>query len=52
MSKISYTCFKWQIILINFIILEMQIPTMSYGARPFGVGMILAGYDVFYFDYK
>ena len=25
---------------------EMQIPTMVYGRRPFGVGLLIAGYDV------
>ena len=24
----------------------MQIPTMVYGRRPFGVGLLIAGYDV------
>lgn len=27
-------------------ILECQIPTQRYGRRPFGVGFLMAGYDV------
>ena len=26
--------------------LESQIPTQRYGRRPFGVGLLVAGYDV------
>ena len=25
---------------------EMQIPTQRYGRRPYGVGLLVAGYDV------
>lgn len=33
-------------IFINEINLECQIPTQRYGRRPFGVGFLMAGYDV------
>jgi hypothetical protein len=28
------------------LILECQIPTQRYGRRPFGVGFLMAGFDV------
>ena len=28
------------------IFLECQVPTQRYGRRPFGVGFLMAGYDV------
>ena len=30
--------------------LECQIPTQRYGRRPFGVGFLMAGYDVSLFE--
>ncbi|CAH8532499.1 unnamed protein product [Dicrocoelium dendriticum] len=31
--------------LINIMSLKMQIPTQRYGNRPYGAGMLIAGYD-------
>ena len=31
--------------LLNKISLKMQVPTQKYGRRPFGVGMLITGYD-------
>lgn len=31
--------------LLNKISLKMQVPTQQYGRRPFGVGMLITGYD-------
>lgn len=42
--KLSYNTFCFWLILNQKT--ESQIPTQRYGRRPFGVGLLVAGYDV------
>jgi len=35
------------IYFFNNLFLECQVPTQRYGRRPFGVGFLMAGFDVF-----
>jgi hypothetical protein len=37
----------WIFILFFVFLLECQIPTQRYGRRPFGVGFLMAGFDVY-----
>jgi len=32
--------------LLFLFILECQVPTQRYGRRPFGIGFLMAGFDV------
>ena len=38
--------FTIKLIIILSINLECQVPTQRYGRRPFGVGFLMAGFDV------
>jgi 20S proteasome alpha/beta subunit len=33
-------------VILKFVVAESQIHTQKYGRRPYGVGLLVAGYDV------
>lgn len=43
------TVFLNKMFICRLLCLELQINTQRYGRRPFGVGLLVAGYDVNYY---
>jgi 20S proteasome subunit alpha 6 len=57
MDHVSNSKEKYLFIIYYLLfILECQVPTQRYGRRPFGIGFLMAGFDVyiyiFFFSYE